>query len=167
MPSRRRLVTLLVLAACSSKSSSPTPAVAAAAADAGPKAIPLLEQLDKEAKDRPTGTPAAEQVLDALDAQGMHVDRRKQVVALTVKASYCLGAFLGHGPDAAGVAVCEYPDEAAAAAGREHALATFKAAGTRVIFVNKKTTLTLSMRGGDAGPDDALATRVKETFEKL
>jgi hypothetical protein len=163
MTRRARLLLAVCLVAC--KGGPPAPA-----ADAGAAPIDVIAQLEKEAATRPSGTPAAEAVLKALDDAGLHVDRQKQVVALTVRASYCLGAFLGHGDDATGIVVCEYADEAAAAGGRELARAR---AGTarREVLVNRKTTLAVSLPragSGQAAPDDdALLATVTRVFAAL
>src|SRR5215468_3844328 len=96
--------------ACACKPSSPapnqappppakaaTPPPAAAAPSPVPEREPTVEresgeaqmdELAREAKQRPTGTPTAEAVLDALDAQGIKIERRRQVLARAVQASF-------------------------------------------------------------------------------
>lgn len=121
-----------------------------------------MDELAREAKQRPTGTPSAESVLDALEAKGLKLERRRQVLARIVGASFCMtGLFAG----GASVSVCEYPDEAAAAKGRDLSLEKFKALPNRQIFVNKKTTLTLTSTG-DGGASD-VAEKVKTIFSAL
>jgi hypothetical protein len=181
MAAMRRLVWLLLVAAC--KPSSPAPSTApppatAATPAAAPAASPvpareptvereggegLMDDLAREAKQRPTGTPTAEAVLDALDAQGVKIERRRQVLARAVQASFCMTGLMAGGGS---VAICEYPDEAAATKGREVSLEKFKALPNRQIFVNKKTTLTLTSTG-DAGGSDVLAEKVKTIFAGL
>jgi hypothetical protein len=178
---RRRLVWLFLVAACKPSSpaqsaapppaspASPPAASAAPAPAAAPEPTPereggggLIDELAREAKGRPTGTPAAEAVLDALEAKGLKFERRRQVLARVVGASFCMTGLLAGG---ASISVCEYPDEAAAAKGRELSLEKFKALPNRQIFVNKKTTLTLTSTGDGASSD--VADKVKTTFSAM
>lgn len=110
--------------------------------------VPLFERLAMEAAERPTDTPRAEAVLEALSAAGVSVVGARQYLAATVDASYCVG-----GQTAAGlhVAICEYPGAGEAAAGRLASLERFRdVAPGREIIVNRKTTLTLSNAGDKA-----------------
>ena len=160
----RRLVCMLLVAACKPGApapggAAPAPAppvatTAAAPSHAAPTPEPTVEreggeamtgELAREAEQRPTGTPTAEAVLDALEKNGIHIERRRQVSARPVEASYCLTGLLA---DGASAAVCEYPDETAAARGKQVSLDKFKMLPPRQIFVNRKTTLTL-MRADD------------------
>lgn len=104
----------------------------------------LVGRLAHEAEHRPaptSGGPRAEDVLAALDRAGVHLDERKQYVAATARASYCVG---GQTPDGLSIAVCEYESPAAAAAGRAHVTARFQVPGLeRVIHVRGATTLAL------------------------
>lgn len=155
--------------------SAPTPSPALAAP--APKPMPpntgappehrgpplgLGQRLAEEARSRPSGTPRAEAVLDAIEKSGIAIGKRQQYLAVVVGAKYCLG---GNTPSRLAVSVCEYGSAEGAARGRELAMARFKAV-EKVIHVNAKTTLTLSRMG--ALPEaEGEAKRIGELFATL
>jgi hypothetical protein len=161
---RTTVVTVLAftaaLAACKrSHRDAPAPTAAAIApapapttAATPPEMRSLAGRLAFEAAHRPTGTATVEQVLAAAATAGLTVDEPRQYLALTAAAAYCAG---GRTADGVAVAVCEYPDPAAAARGREHVERAFTAIAGRDIVVRGATTITTTAPAGV----DATATR--------
>lgn len=132
------------------------------AADAG-RATDVVQQLEREAKARATGTPTPEQIFDALDGAGLRVTSRKQVVAMTMGASYCLGGIIeGH----ARVLACEFPDEREVQHGANVARNRIKPPPRRDVFVNKSSMLAVTLEN-DAGSEEQLVTTAKDVFAKL
>jgi len=168
----RVIVCLLLAASCkpnapapATNRTPPAPAPAAAAA-ATPSAQPTMEregnqamtdELAREAGQRPTDTPTAEAVLDALEKNGIRIERRRQVPGRPVEASYCVTGLLAGGASAS---VCEYPDAEAAARGKQVSMDKLKMMPKHEIFVNKKTTLSVM------APDD-LAEKIRAIFAGL
>ena len=167
-----RLAPLLILPviltlACREKSAAPDasvpdaqPAVTQTSTAPAPN---LAERLQREAANRPAGTPKVEEVHEALRAAGIDLKPLRQTLALTVEASYCT---ISGSPSGLGVAICEYADEAAAERGRALSLDRLKAVPNREIFVNRKTTLTLR----NTPNDDVVRAEIKkahEVFSKL
>jgi len=122
----------------------PPPAASAApppAASADSPPATLSELLAREAASRPDGALRVEAVFGALRAGGMAVAGDKQVVGRTVAARYCA---LAGTPGNVAIAVCEYADAAAAAAGRDRSLALLHGQlRDRQIVINGATTLTV------------------------
>lgn len=115
-------LSLAALAACDRPAASLAPAGTGAATAGAGKSLepskdlsPLVARLGYEASHRPAATVKAEQVLDALDRRELVVATRRQFLGVTVHASYCLG---GKTRDGIAIAACEYPDPAAATAGK-------------------------------------------------
>src|SRR5258705_11067062 len=106
----------------------------------------LGDELQKEAAHRPEGTIKAEDVFKALDAAGIKSDGTpRQFLGTTVEAAYCAGIRTHEG---VGVAVCEYPDAAAAAKGKDIAETKFAAVKGRTIVIQKSTSLTVTVPEG-------------------
>ena len=136
----------------------PAPTVAAAApvadpAAAAPEMRSLAGRLAYEAAHRPTGTATVEQVLAAAATAGLSVAEPRQYLAMTAGAAYCAG---GRTTDGVAVAVCEYPDAAAATRGRAHVERSFAAVAGRDIVVHGATTVTTT---APAGVDGAATRR--------
>ena len=156
---RLSVALLVILCACKSRPAAP------AAPEARPpavKTIDLMEQLDKESKQRLGAKPTVEAVIEAFQHASISVDRQKQVVAMSVGALYCAGGFL---PSESAIVVCEYASPEAAARGREQAL-KITPKNARWIFVNRATTLTVTAGSGE-GSADALAKKLEEIFSAL
>ena len=122
----------------------------------------LGPRLGMEQRSRPTQTPRAEVVLDAIEKAGIPIGKRQQYLAVVVGAKYCLG---GNTPSRLAVSVCEYGSDEGATRGRELAMARFKAV-EKVIHVNRKTTLTLS-RMGALPASEGEAKRIADLFATL
>jgi hypothetical protein len=101
----------------------------------------LFGQLEREAKARPTETPKAEEVIDALKRAGIMLEAGQQYLATTVHAQYCYG---GRTSEGLGIAICEYGTEDTAEQGRKYSLESFRNVPNRQIHRNRKTTLTLT-----------------------
>lgn len=118
----------------------------------------MFTRMAEEAESRPTGTPKVEAVLAALTAGGLPTEPGRQVLAATVKASYCWQS--GTVDQALGFAVCEYVSPEAAQAGAEASRVAGAQFGPRTILVNGQTTITMK------GPDPLVA-KAKAIFEGL
>lgn len=144
----------------------PAPASAAPATAAtgpgGDTMRSLAGRLQFEAANRPTGTTRADDVFVALAAAGVPLEDTKQYLGLTAAASYCAG---GRTADGLAIAVCEYPDPAAAAAGRARVTERFPVGPGRRITVRGATTLTTT------APDEtalaATRARVEAVFTAM
>jgi len=99
---------------------------------------PLLE---KEAKARPTGTPKAEDVLSAIEKQGVKLSGKNQALGSIIGAAFCMGADT---ESMVGVMVCEYADEAAAQKGAQLAKQIFSLAMPMTVLLKQKTSLSIS-----------------------
>jgi hypothetical protein len=140
----------------------PRAAAAATAPSGSPDSSPppgssIAAQLQREAAGRPPIAPRAEELLAALDRAGVDLEPPRQVVGLTVRAAYCVSTRAAAG---LGVAICEYPDAAAAAAGRQYSLDHFQALQPdRRIEIKGALTLTLTLpHGADADAAARAAT---------
>jgi hypothetical protein len=162
----RVIVCVLLAASCKPNAPAPASSRTAPVAAATPSDQPTMEregnqgmtdELAREAGQRPSDTPTAEAVLDALEKNGIHIERRRQVPARPVEASYCVTGLLAGGASAS---VCEYPDAEAAARGKQVSMDKLKMMPRHEIFVNKKTTLAVM------GPDD-LAEKIQTIFAGL
>lgn len=137
------------------------PAPAPAVAETGPAAESmrtLAGRLQYEAEHRPTGTTRADDVFVALAAAGLTVEDTKQYLGLTAAAAYCAG---GRTTDGLAIAICEYPDAAAAAAGRDRVVARFPVGAGRRITVRGATTLTTT------APDDTALAATRDKVEAV
>jgi hypothetical protein len=144
-----RLVLLLPLfVACSSAPPAPAPP----AADAPRPMRSIAGQLAHEREHRPAAKLRSEAVLAALAEAGVPVAEPRQYLGLTAAAAYCEG---GHTPAGVAVAVCEYPDEAAAARGKAHVEQRYAALATqRTILVRGTTSLTVTAAAGALNTED-------------
>lgn len=145
-------------AAASATASPPPAATATATADSTALMGTMFTRMADEAESRPTGTPTVEVVLAAFTAGGLPTEAGRQVLAATVKASYCWQS--GTVDQALGFAVCEYESSAAAQAGAETSRVAGAQFGARTILVNGKTTITMK------GTEAAIA-KAKPIFEAL
>jgi hypothetical protein len=152
-------VTLLILGGCKDK---PVPQKAPRAAAEFlaelPAAANLAEQLAAEAAGRPTNTPKAEAIFEALAKAGVAPIEPRQFLGRTVYAMYCFG---GTTAKASAVTVCEYLSPEAALAGVQHAKEQFASVPNRIFSVNQKTVLTV------AGADASEAAKAVEIFSGL
>jgi hypothetical protein len=156
------LIAFSLLAGACSHEAAPTPAPTPAPAaprtgETSPPPPPVasnavMDELKREAADRPTGTPAAEAVLDLFESNGLALLRRTPVLATPVHAHYCAIASTKVGLS---MSICEFDSEAAAKAGRETSLQVFKSIPNRTLLLNGKTMLTLIL------PQDTDAIRAQ------
>jgi hypothetical protein len=135
----------LLLTACgrpSSRAPTPTSVAETAPAPSGPAHVDegLLGELAHEAAARPGAKPTVEEVLAALEAEGIAILREQQVLATPIGASYCVAAVSKVGLN---LSICEFASAAAAKAGRERSLKLFKAIQRRTLLVADRTMLTL------------------------
>ena len=152
------LVAWGLLACQSDKPAAPAPAPAPAAqpkpvagsAEPGRQAAggrygQVMQHLADEKSNRPGQKPTADDVFAALQAAGVAVRDRKQVVGATVKARYCESAKA----DGLALSVCEYGSPAEAQAGVKFVLETFAALQRdRVTTVHGATTLAITATAG-------------------
>jgi len=117
----------------------------------------LAARLHYEASHRPAAGPHAEQVLDAIDADGLAVVRRRQYLGLAVHASYCAG---GTTRDGLAISICEYATPDDAARGKTFADRQFAAITDAQRATRGNALLTVV----GAKPD---ATRALHTFATL
>jgi hypothetical protein len=123
---------------------------------------PIFARLADEAQRRPDSALRVEAVLAALEKAGIPTGSRRQFLAATVQARYCVGVRTKRGLP---VAICEYQDEEAARRGREFSLQRFPTV-EREILVNKGTTVTITTAGltGEAREE---VKRIAGVFGKL
>jgi hypothetical protein len=160
------LLLLLSAAACKDKAADNKAIDAGVAAGTvSPNAgLPLAEQLDREAANRPKVPITAEKVIDTFGAAGFNIIEQKQVLGATVNARYCKNAQIPAYTII--LVVCEYATPEAATRGREVSLTKFKGQKNRETFVNGSTTLTLvSTRALPSG--DEWGKKLIEAFQKL
>lgn len=124
----------------------------------------LGDKLQVEQRDRPVGTPKAEDVYAAFEKAGFALTEKQQHVASVFGAKFCLGAKTDN--DMA-FSVCEYADEAAAKAGRETSLKALAVVPNRDILVNKKTTLTVRQPAAKTPASEASAKKAAQVFSTL
>ena len=121
----------------------------------------LPNMLGSEAKDRPQTKITVEKLFSALDAKGIKMTSQHQVLAATAGASYCS---LGVTADTIAIAVCEYPTEAAAVAGKKMMNTRYaKATPDAVREVNGNTLVTIA----NASSHHDVRDQVIETFKAL
>ena len=121
---------------------------------------PLLE---KEAKSRPAGTAKAEDVLAAIEKQGVKLQGRNQALGSIIGAAYCLGADT---ESMVGVMVCEYTDEAAAQKGAQLAKQIFSLAMPMTVLLKQKTSLSISNLTKTAATE-AETKKITDAFSSL
>ena len=185
MPSPR-ITTLLVLTlgaalpGCrsstrSSAEASPVaPALAASASTKAPGGPSPLDQslgnprdivarFQSEAQNRPTGSPRVEEVLGALKKAGVSLSAERQHLASPFGARFCIGA---RASEQLSLSVCEYDNEASAAAGREASARALAAIPNREVIANRTATLTVRLQQ-KTPESDALRERMVDTFVQL
>jgi hypothetical protein len=86
--------------------------------------VPLGQRLANEAAARPAQAVRPQQLIDALQQQGVVIARSKQVLASPIEASYCELAATERG---LALSICEFGDEELAARGRAKSRDTFDA----------------------------------------
>jgi hypothetical protein len=177
----RRLVTLLVVSSLSTFSSCgdrgspaahvPAPAAPTAAVPPVPAGTApgqgrrsIIERLTQEAQNRPAVSPRPEAVAQALAAQGLPLERWKQVLGSPIGARFCMA-----GQTASGnvVAVCEFGNIAEAAAGVSYSHKTFDALiPNRSLVQRGQTVLTVTRpAGAPVAANDS--DRVQQIFAAL
>lgn len=120
----------------------------------------LGDQLKKEATHRPASGVTSEQLFDALDKAGLKTTDRKQVLGMTVNASYCANSRV----DKLTVVVCEYPDVAVAQSSTKIIEKRFAAAApTFTRSIHGPTVLTV-IHGGNTS---SVVDRIISTFTAL
>ena len=140
----------------------PTAATPAAAGAGGAELRSLAGRLAFEAANRPSGTPRLEALVTAAATAGVEIVDTRQYLGLTAAAAYCAG---GRTADGLAVAVCEYPDPAAAAAGRAHVERRFPDVGlSRRIVIRGATTLTTTAHDPGLTGTQAAVERVFATL---
>jgi hypothetical protein len=164
-------VLLLGLAACHGDGASAPPAqkktlepIGGPASPPAPAAnSPIVAELEREASNRPTGTPSVESVMGAIESAGIKLEPKKQVFGTMNKAHYCV---LTKTPANLSMSICEYDDEAQAKAGMKLSQSQSKTFPNRVFEINAKTLLTLNLTH-DSPEVSAERDRVLEVFKKL
>ncbi len=134
-------------------------------ANLGPDGEPmtLMGRLTYEAQHRPTGVLKAEDVVAALKEAGIELSRPQQVLALAVRAAYCVA---GASKAGTGVAVCEYASEAEAVEGRKYSLEKMAGVKNRLLSVRRGTLLTVTTTV-EPPESDVEAKKIVGVFEKL
>jgi len=163
-------------AACHREASPPpaakaAPAATAPAASAPPPGVgmdgvskPLLQLLEDEKTHRPSGTPSADALFDALEKSGVAMQGRAQVVGRMLGAAFCENA---HTPQGIVLSACEFTDASALAKGRAYSEKTFaKALPNRILLVNKNTLLTINPPD-ESAPVGPQIDAIKKTFAAL
>jgi hypothetical protein len=125
---------------------------------------PIVNQMSKEAAARPKAGVLAEPLFDALEAKAnIKLDKRQQYLGKTIGAAYCAGGDstpVGSSPTLT-VAMCEYPDEAAAKAGLDMMNKDFPIAGAHR-EEHRAAVLTIVANADDPRIDTAF-----KVFESL
>ena len=160
------IATLSSAVACKRAAPTPTPAPSApppvAATAASPELRTLAGRLAYEAAHRPTTAIRLEALVTAAAAAGTEINDTRQYLGLTAAAAYCAG---GLTKDGLAVSVCEYPDPAAAIAGRDYVNRRFAAVGpARQIVVRGAATLTTATTDPNL---TATRTAVERVFTTL
>jgi hypothetical protein len=124
----------------------------------------LMMRIAREAKNRPKVTPTAEDVFAAFEKAGVTISERQQTLAKTYKANYCIGGMTPN--HQAGVNVCEYPDDATAAAAQAWSSTLFPAMTNRTVHTRGATTLTIILTRVDA-PSEAQQKKLVDLYSKL
>jgi hypothetical protein len=119
--------------------------------------------LEAEAKNRPAGALRAEDVLSAIEKQGIKLLGRNQSLGSIIGASYCLSADT---EKLTGVLVCEYIDGAAASKGQTLAKQIFGLALPIQVFVKGKTILSVT-HAAESADAAAEAKKIGDVFGTL
>ena len=96
----------------------------------------------------PNATPNVESVFAALENAGLEVVDKKQHLAQSVGARYCVGARVVGGKDAGArellvISVCEFVNAEVAAGSRNYSIESLKVIPNRTVHANKQTTMTV------------------------
>jgi hypothetical protein len=150
-----------ILGSCSKKDAEPSPPAASASAvapaagafDASPGPLAPGEtvagRLAEEAQHRPPIKPNADDIFAAFEHAGAPVPRKQQSLGRTYKSPFCEGGYTFDVRLA--INICEYPDDAAAAAGLAASKAAFPGLTTRKVWNHKLTTVTIiEQKQGDS-----------------
>jgi hypothetical protein len=151
------ILALLAVAGCDDKKGKPPAAAPVAAPAAGSAAAPppavrpdevpaaagaqveqIFAQLEAERTHRPPVTPTVEAVYAAIETAGVTFDEKKQVLGLSVGASYCMRA--GNTTNGLNVVVCEYETAAKAKTGIELVNTKFADLSPTRTFTTKGST---------------------------
>lgn len=124
-------------------SAQPLPtAIAPSLPPASRSRLPLPQQLEQEAARRPAMAVRGEALQAAAGTHAIEIVRARQVLAQPVGALYCTLLQSAHG---LGATVCEYADDATAAAGERTSRARFDAViPGRMLSTNGSSLLTLT-----------------------
>jgi len=123
----------------------------------------LSGQLKSESSSRPNIPITVEKVWAALDGAGVPVDRKKQILGLTVAANYCADARTA---DKIVVVVCEYPDPKSAEEAKKRTEEKFgKMSPNAIRRVNGATVLTI-VSGGNVTQSPNI-DKIVSTFTAL
>jgi len=158
-----RTIVLALLVACSPSPSpspppSPSPSPSQTKTLEAPKDLTsLAARMRYEAAHRPEAGPHAEQVLDAIDANGLTVLQRRQYLGVAVHARYCAG---GTTKDGLAISICEYATPADAARGKTYADRQFAAISDAQRAARGNALITIV----GARPEAARALHVFETL---
>ena len=93
--------------------------------------------------------PNVESVFAALEGAGLEVVDKKQHLAQSVGARYCVGARVVNGKDAGAaellvISVCEFISPEVAAGSRNYSTESLKIIPNRTVHANKQTTMTVA-----------------------
>jgi hypothetical protein len=124
----------------------------------------IIGTMGQEAKNRPKAGVTAEPLFDALEEKAhITLAQRQQYMGQSVHAAYCAG---GQTADAntvkLTVAMCEYPDDAAAVASLEYMNKTFAFDNTRREAHHAAVMTVIAAKPGDVRVDEAF-----KVFESL
>jgi hypothetical protein len=105
----------------------------------------IAERFEAEQKARPAGVkPNVESVFAALEGAGLKVVDKKQHLAQTSGARYCVGARVVAGAkELLVISVCEFVSAEVAAGSRDYSNEALKVIPNRTVHANKQTTMTL------------------------
>lgn len=142
----------------------PSPASAAGSIPVPPEGMQSIpERFATEAKNRPTGTVRAEDVIAAFKDAGANIREQRQHLGAPFLAAYCVGGQTGTDVH---FSICEYTDAARAKEGKAQSEQAFGAVPNRTIYVNGATTLTLRV-GGTTEADRELGKKLPQAFNGL
>ena len=123
--------------------------------------LPVFEKLAVERADQPAGSLRADALYDAIEKEGVAVSRRRQVLAFTVGAGYCLKADAVPDID---LIVCEFDDDATLAKGKK---AMLKDAYPRRELLTRKMSSISVTRLSDAKATSDAAAKISALAQKL
>lgn len=124
----------------------------------------MLQLLADEQSGRPSDTPSAERVFDAIQKTGIPVLDPSQVLGRLLGASYCKNAHTDRGIV---LSVCEFSDADTLAKGRAYSQKTFSnSLPNRALVANHKTLLTVNPPDQSPGVEQQL-DRIVRLFGTL